>query len=263
MVELYGRTNLRYVKTTIQAFIETVTLYFEDDIDSSFEYLLSLFYSIFVSKSLYDEGNITNLSDFETGGNLCFYLDLYSYNRNTKLLGALSSSKFSSQINWAGLPASSYWILNMKPPRDLVTQLVNYSSYPYYEEEYNLFLHPNFKNDTSYLIEHILYMLFRIRSNEQDRNAGSELEQNIINYLNKIDVDTILFGSEMLTNQDVVNTILDKIYGITHGSIYQNVYSAVYDKLYQKNRIDAVPNNSHIHADYNRHVSSYYTLENE
>lgn len=263
VTKIYGRTNLRYVKTTIQAFIETINLYFTNNIDCSHDYLTSLFYSIFVSKSLYDNNDIEQLSYFEVGGNLCFYLDLYSHPRNNRLITALRHSKFNSRIKWTGLAVSAYWVMNFRAPKDLENQLVSYSSYLFSEEEYALLRQPNFNFAHSYLIQHILYILLRTRSNDGNRDLEKALSKKIVAYFKLIDIDTILFESAILSSFDIVNTILDRIYSITNGTIYQVVFGDIYDKLYEKHSINTVPNYSHIHADYNRHVKTIHTLENE
>lgn len=254
VVEVYGRTNLRYVRTIIQSFVETINLLFVNNISCNNDYCISLFYSIFVSKILHDENDIGKLKNFETGGNLCFYVDLCFYSQENKLLQALSQSKFSSKMRWAGLAPSSFWIMNMSKPKNWNTQFEEFGNYIFSEEEYNLFINKTFKTNQLYLIEHILYLLRYFRRNNRDRNDTDILTKNIIDYIEHIDVDSLLMDSENLYSPDIVDTILNKIYTITGGAMYQEIFKEIYQKLYQKYKIQNVSEVTHIHGEYNRAI---------
>ena len=263
VIKSYGRTNLRYVRTASQAFVETVNLLmYEDNIEMDKGYLTSLFYSIFISKSLYDESDFGFLSNFEIGGNLCFYLDIYSKDQENSLLKAISNSRFSAQIRWVGLSISTFWIMNMRKPQNNQSCFETYYKYSHDKKEYELFEGASFNHTNSYLIEHISFLLKNSRRAAVNKDEDNHLRRMIIEYLDIIDIDDLLLSNEDMNDFDIVDSLLNKIYDINRAVIFTDVYTCIFTKLYMKHTVHGFIDKTYIHIKYDEVVKKILDGDN-
>lgn len=257
LIETYGKTNLRHSKSIFQSFVETAELILiKNKQQISDDYLISLFYSIVTVKFLTDDRRMEYLKYMNIGGNLGFYLKLYSNRRNDDFINALSSSKYFSSLRWTGLQISGYWLLNMTKPQEIQNLINEYNYYTYtsIESEITLDEKDEIPND-ELLLEHIFYIMESARNK---RNAD-EMSEKVVSYLQSKNIESLLLTNEYLESKEIAYFILEKIELITRGSVYQKVFNAIFEKIYNKYGIEKIEGTDYIFTQYNEFI---YGLKN-
>lgn len=126
--------NLRLVKSLVYNYLSTI------DKISNYQkldkfFLISLFYSIFITMKLRDEENLNLLKVFQIGGNMRFYLTFYNLN---DLENDLYNSRYYDKLKWCGLTVSGLEVLNFSIPSNISHLLSQFNSYPYNDVENEL-----------------------------------------------------------------------------------------------------------------------------
>lgn len=253
-----GSYNLRQAKSVIQAFFDTCNILNSNYSLAgylNYDYLISLFYSIYVVGELRDENNLDHLNEFLVGGNLTFFLNLYD---KTNLYNALKSSDNSSQFKWVGISIAGFWILNMELPDNINKLIKCYVDYMYNDLERALlgFDGYNWDND-DFLVEHAIFIVrVESQSKPEDRNPkfaeiSSRARRNIGVILEHI-------KSEDDSMKEKVRSLLRRIetvQGVTNNiNIIDKWFAAIFN--YSKVISVECKDGKYIYKKYDEYVSS-------
>lgn len=253
-----GKNNLRQAKSIVQAFLETIEL-IKNTGEIEEEMLISLFYNIFVVRILYDEGNLEYLNEFRIGGNLLFYLRLYTKNRT--LINALSVSEYIDKIRWMGVSVAGFWILNISKPSNVQNIMKQYHKYDYIKVEYELLNQPEFEiRSRALLFEHVLYIL----EGQKPRLSLQAIDNNIeeLHVYVENNFNSLFDVEDSLSNESKVLYILEKIDALSGGRNFNRISDILFKPLYLTYNVNSVSQDSFTHARYNEFVKEYERKSN-
>jgi hypothetical protein len=231
-----GNSNLRQAKSVVQAFLETVNIA-SSKVTLNEDYLVSLFYSIYVVRVLRDENRLEHLNQFLVGGNLAFFLDLY---RKEELYESLTLSENFTSLKWTGISIAGFWILNMKKPDDMDKLVAYYTDYDCNDLERALLLCDSYSWYGGKLqVEHIMYVTKEeartnpeIRDNQLDE-ISNKIRSNIGFILQHSQHDQVSMGEK-------VHNLLCKINSILGGMYYSNFLEEWYKSIYAYSKVESV-----------------------
>lgn len=264
-----NHNNLRLVNSLINSYLSTLNKLFSDKQPTE-PFLYSLFYSMFIVILLRDNKNLEVLSNFLTGGNLGFYLNLYEPD---SFINILRYSKHYENLQWTGISISGAQILNMAYPKNISDLMTKYNFYPYtqLEKQLNNLQNKeskNFKfdsydliNDNNLLEVHYSYLI-KLRNLSSTENKKMNTLLSTINdaflesFSNKIN-NLPVRKSSMTDN--IIN-ILTSIYNIlnsTNSYNYNNL-NELFEVIYTITEIEklesTVEDNYNVINAYNNYV---------
>ncbi|MEC5425117.1 P-loop NTPase fold protein [Virgibacillus sp. C22-A2] len=231
-----GNSNLRQAKSVVQAFFDTVNI-ISSKIAINENYLVSLFYSIYVVRVLGDENRLENLDQFLVGGNLPFFLHLY---RKEELYESLTLSDNFSSLKWTGISIAGFWILNMRKPNNIDIMLKYYTDYEYNDLELTLLQTDSYSwNDDRLLLEHAMYVA------RKEANTSPEKHDEQLNEVTqKIRSNIGFFIEHGQRNEDSMEKkvcgLLRKIATISGGMFYSVVRDEWFKSIYAYSKVESV-----------------------
>lgn len=254
-----GNSNLRQAKSIVQAFLDTVNI-ISSKVTLNENYLVSLFYSIFVVRVLRDENRLENLNQFLVGGNLAFFLHLYS---KKELYESLTLSDNFSSLKWTGISISGFWILNIKKPDSMDKLVKYYTDYEYNDLELALLQHDSYSwSGQKILVEHVIYVA-RDEANthpEEHNNQLDEMSNKVRNNISFI-LDHSQHDEESM--EEKVSNLLRKISTIIGGVYYSGFLKEWYKSIYEYSKVESVIEEKGIHLlkEYNEFVEKSNNTE--
>ncbi|MCU0097426.1 KAP family NTPase [Bacillus sp. OR9] len=262
---LNGSSNLREVKSVIQAFLDTANI-ISSKVNLNKNYLFSLFYSIYIVKVLRDKKELGNLENFLIGGNLAFFLNLYE---KGFLYDSLKSSDYFHKLKWTGLPIAGFWMLNMSKPENLNNLVRYYMNYEYNDIE-KAFLQPELHSDNSnlsegkVLLEHLIYSI-KNESRSYPEEATNNMEK--LNTYIKENIKFILNynqASEQLIEHKVRNLLI-RMQSYMRYSYTPPVLEKWWGAIYEYSKVECIPEEKDIHLieSYNQFVRNNIPREAE
>lgn len=248
-----GDSNLRQVKSVIQGFLDTVILIEQNDSVNE-EYLISLFYSMYIVAILRDENSLKNLNSFLIGGNLNFYLILYGKVRASELL---SLSKYSSKLKWTGISIAGFWLLNLQRPNNIRELIKYFKDYSYNNLETKLINYEDAKFEKEYiLIEHILYVV-----KLESRDIYGERSATLVEMSSQIQKSVeLIFSDNINQNIIIVKKLLTKLDESSGGMYNSTALNKWYEAIFKYSKVENIEENQKESIttirDYNKYTKS-------
>ncbi|MEI2466628.1 hypothetical protein V8V74_20555 [Niallia taxi] len=251
-----GNNNLRQAKSVVQAFLDTVNI-ISPRVNLNEEYLISLFYNIYVVRVLRDENKLDKLDYFLVGGNLAYFLKLF---RKFELYESIKLIDNFSSIKWTGISISGFWLLNMKKPDNIDEFITNYTNYNYNDLELALLYPESYSwNGEKLLLEHAVSLMMR-----RETNTGLPPHEDELVELNRIFKNTVEFiiNDEFYvadSMEERASNLLKKTGELLSGFGYNSKYiDQWYNSIYSYTGVESVgnPNRSNIIANYNYFVEN-------
>ncbi|MEW5207356.1 P-loop NTPase fold protein [Bacillus thuringiensis] len=231
-----GKSNLREVKSVIQAFLDTANMIIPK-VNVNKNYLISLFYSIYVVRVLRDSNELKNLNEFLTGGSLAFFLNLY---RKHSVCDLLKISDHFERLKWTGIPIAGFWIFNMKKPDDLDNSVRCFIDYEYNDLEMDLLRHDdNSLSGRKMLVEHIVYIMKRER---RIPSEGVDTQIDELSSYIKVNLKYMLEynqDSEQLMEEKVRNFLV-KLHVSLVGGYKNSDLEKLYEEIYEYSKVESV-----------------------
>jgi hypothetical protein len=256
-----GNNNLRQAKSIVQAFLDTVNI-ISSTVTLNENYLVSLFYSIYVVRVLRDENRLENLNQFLVGGNLAFFLHLYN---KKELYESLTLSDNFSSLKWTGISISGFWILNMKNPDSLDILVKYYTDYEYNDLESALLQHDSYIwNGQKILVEHAMYVAkYEAHANPEKHNSQlDEISKKVRSNIGFI-LEHNQHDEESM--EDKVRNLLYKISIILGGAYYNAFLNEWYKSIYSYSKVESVIEEESIYLlkEYNEFVKKSNNTEDQ
>lgn len=260
-----NNSNLREVKSVIQAFLDTTNI-ISSKVNLNKDYLFSLFYNIYIVKILRDKKELTNLDNFLIGGNLAFFLKLYG---KQSLYDSLELSEHFHNLKWTGISIAGFWILNMEKPNDLNSSERFYMDYEYNDLEKAL-LQPDLYFDNGNWIEGKVLLEHLIYSIKSESKSYPEEPTNNMDKLNTYIKENIKFIINY--NQASEQSIEKKVYNFLvrmHSYMGYSYTPPVLEKwwavIYEYSKVEFIPEEKDLYLieSYNQFVKNNKPREAE
>lgn len=243
-----NNNNLRQVKSVVQAFLDTIDT-LSSKVSLTEDYLLSLFYSIYVVSVLRDNNDLEKLNQIRIGGNLTFSLHLYQ----KKVFKSLLSSKYMKDIKWTGIDIAGHWLLNLGKPRNIELLIKSYNEYKYSDLELTLVLNRKYEwQGEKLLIEHLIYLIRYDFHNLRENNL-EKIEKIIKDNIENILEVNVHGEKEMI---ELVRNTLTKVDNLITTSNYYPTFVILFNSILSYTKIKIISDDRRISTinQYNKFI---------
>lgn len=226
--------DMRLFGGLLEAFIDTAILFDKEMLTKQF--LSSLLNSIMIMHLGYYKNSIKKLNAYINGADIEFLIRLYGGVIDTMELIRLPGT--NETVKWIDPRVSGYWILNLSVPEDIKEISTTWKSYEYTDLERRMLNNPQcLLKENDYRLRHVFFY-----QKVCDINKSAEWECRT--YLEKA-----LLGYE-LGEIEVVEEILNDMYQILGGRIFQNFQDELFDILAKGKAHGEIVGHTFIHNRY-------------
>lgn len=227
--------DMRLMGGLLEAFIDTAALFDKEML--TIEFLNSLMNSIMIMHLGYYNNSLKNLNAYVNGANIEFLIHLFGGTIDTMNMIGLHGCNATAR--WVDARVSGYWILNLSAPIDIKEIGEEWKNYKYSDLEKRELINPDCLMEASdYNLMHVFFY-----QKKCDNDAMREWECRPY-------IEKALSGYE-LSKIEVVQSILDDMYQICNGRIYQKFQDALFKMISEGNANGKVEGYTYIHHDYN------------
>ena len=231
--------DMRLFGGLLESFVDTAILFDKDVLTEGF--LNSLLNSIMIMHLGYYDNSIKNLNAYVNGADIEFLIHLFGGTIDTMNLIRLSGC--DETVKWVDSRISGYWILNLSVPNDINEIGEAWKKYKYADLERRILKNPQClmqENDYS-----LLHIFFYQRMFNQDNSGEWEYRTYIEKALSSYELDKV----------EIVEEILDYMYQIFDGRIYQNFQEAFFEILAKGKADGVITGHTYIHNFYNEFLN--------
>lgn len=230
--------DMRLFGGLLEAFIDTAILFDKEMLTE--EFLNSLLNSVMIMHLGYYSNSTKNLNAYVNGADIEFLIHLFGGTIDTMNLIRLSGC--DENVKWVDSRISGYWILNLSVPNDINEIGEVWKNYKYSELERRELVNPEC------IIEESDYNLMHVFFYQKKYAKDGSGEWECRPYIEKA-----LLGYD-LSKIEVVQSILDDMYQICNGRIYNKFQEALFEMLAKGNANGKIEGNTYIHNDYNSYL---------
>lgn len=230
--------DMRLFGGLLEAFIDTAILFDKEMLTEGF--LNSLLNSVMIMHLGYYSNSTKNLNAYVNGADIEFLIHLFGGTIDTMNLIRLSGC--DETVKWVDSRISGYWILNLSVPNDINEIGEVWKNYKYSELERRELVNPEcIIEESDYNLMHVFFY-----QKKYDKDGSGEWECRPY-------IEKALLGYD-LSKIEVVQSILDDMYQICNGRIYNKFQEALFEMLAKGNANGKIEGNTYIHNDYNSYL---------
>lgn len=230
--------DMRLFGGLLEAFIDTAILFDKEMLTE--EFLNSLLNSVMIMHLGYYSNSTKNLNAYVNGADIEFLIHLFGGTIDTMNLIRLSGC--DENVKWVDSRISGYWILNLSVPNDINEIGEVWKNYKYSELERRELVNPEcIIEESDYNLMHVFFY-----EKKYDKDGSGEWECRPY-------IEKALLGYD-LSKIEVVQSILDDMYQICNGRIYNKFQEALFEMLAKGNANGKIEGNTYIHNDYNSYL---------
>ena len=230
--------DMRLFGGLLEAFIDTAILFDKEMLTE--EFLNSLLNSVMIMHLGYYSNSTKNLNAYVNGADIEFLIHLFGGTIDTMNLIRLSGC--DENVKWVDSRISGYWILNLSVPNDINEIGEVWKNYKYSELERRELVNPEcIIEESDYNLMHVFFY-----QKKYDKDGSGEWECRPY-------IEKALLGYD-LSKIEVVQSILDDMYQICNGRIYNKFQEALFEMLAKGNANGKIEGNTYIHNDYNSYL---------
>lgn len=230
--------DMRLFGGLLEAFIDTAILFDKEMLTEGF--LNSLLNSIMIMHLGYYSNSTKNLNAYVNGADIEFLIHLFGGTIDT--MNLIRLSRCDETVKWVDSRISGYWILNLSVPNDINEIGEAWKNYKYSELERRELINPEcIIEESDYSLMHVFFYQKRY-----DKDGSREWECRPY-------IEKALSGYD-LSKIEVVQSILDDMYQICNGRIYNKFQEALFEILAKGNANGKIEGYTYIHNDYNSYL---------